>query len=198
MTSPDFVPLAQLVRDVRGVAPAAARANGVIAVNDDGPLAGAPDARERTGVRERPADRPDDAPSGAPTSVAAASSDAASREDAAYEIRRAVRDARLFRARLADALDAAVALLMRRFASDVLARELRTAPCDVATIVRRLASEAPVVRVRVAPEDAALGTSLPVAVDEALQPGDAIVELAGGELDARLGVRLAAILDDPA
>ena len=113
----------------------------------------------------------------------------------------AVREARLFRARLADAFDDAVPRLLRELASDVLARELRLAPCDLAAIVARVAGGAPVVRVRVAACDAVRGVALPrgcdvaVVQDAALAPGDAVVELAGGALDARLGVRLAAVLE---
>jgi hypothetical protein len=107
----------------------------------------------------------------------------------------AVRDARLFRARLADALDDAVARLVRDLAADVLARELRLAPCELAALVRRVLDRAPVVRVRVAPADVARVRGVPVLADPALTAGDAIVELASGALDARLGVRLAAVLE---
>ena len=123
-------------------------------------------------------------------------------------VRDAVRDARLFRARLADAFDDAAARLLRELATDVLARELRLAPCDLAAIVRRAAERAPVVCVRVAPGDVACaahgqralvgGTpvgDISFVADPALGPGDAIVELDGGALDVRLGVRLAAVLE---
>jgi hypothetical protein len=117
------------------------------------------------------------------------------------EIVAAVREARLFRARLTDAFDDAAARLLRELAADVLARELRLAPCDLAAIVRRIAERVPVVRVRVAACDAARGVPLPhgcdalVVADPALARGDAIVELDGGALDARLGVRLALVLE---
>jgi hypothetical protein len=107
----------------------------------------------------------------------------------------ALRDARLFRARLADAFDDAVARLVRELAADVLARELRLAPVEIATLVRRVLERAPVIRVRVAPADAGFVRGVPVLADPALAPGDAIVELGRGELDARLGVRLAAVLE---
>jgi hypothetical protein len=113
-----------------------------------------------------------------------------------------LREARLFRARLADAFDDAAARLLRELATGVLARELRLAPCDLAAIVRRIAERAPALRVRVAAGDApALADALPgasdaaVVEDPALARGDAIVELAGGALDARLGVRLAIVLE---
>ena len=111
------------------------------------------------------------------------------------DISAALRDARLFRARLADAFDDAAARLLRELAADVLARELRLAPCDLGAIVQRIAARAPVVRVRVAPGDVAALTGIAAVADSALDRGDAIVELAGGALDAHLGVRLAVVLE---
>jgi hypothetical protein len=117
------------------------------------------------------------------------------------DVRDVLREARLFRARLADAFDDAAARLLRELASDVLARELRLAPCDLAAIVRRIAARAPVLRVRVGAGDLARGVALPrgcgavLVEDRALGDGDAVVELAGGALDARLGVRLATVLE---
>jgi len=106
-----------------------------------------------------------------------------------------LREARLFRARLADAFDDAADRLLRELATEVLARELRLAPCDLARIVQRIAARAPAVRVRVAPGDVAVVTGIAVLADPALGAGDAIVEVTGGTLDARLGVRLAAVLE---
>jgi flagellar biosynthesis/type III secretory pathway protein FliH len=114
---------------------------------------------------------------------------------AADEVAAALREARLFRARLADAFDDAAERLVRELAADVLARELRLAPCDLASIVQRVAARAPAVRVRVAPADVARVTGIAVLADPALCAGDAIVEVAGGALDARLGVRLATVLE---
>ena len=114
----------------------------------------------------------------------------------ANDVAAALRDARLFRARLADAFDDAVARLLRELACEVLARELLLAPCDLAELVRRAGERAPVVSVRVAAcEAAAQIAGVHVVADAALQRGDAIVELAGGALDARLGVRLATVLE---
>jgi flagellar biosynthesis/type III secretory pathway protein FliH len=107
----------------------------------------------------------------------------------------ALREARRFRARLADAFEAAAQRLLRELAADVLARELRLEPCEIDAIVRRIAGTIPVVRVRVAPSDAARVVELPVVGDDSLAPGDAIVELEGGMLDARLGVRLSVVLE---
>jgi flagellar biosynthesis/type III secretory pathway protein FliH len=114
---------------------------------------------------------------------------------AADEIAAVLREARLFRARLADAFDDAAERLVRELAADVLARELRLAPCDLARIVQRVAARAPAVCIRVAPGDVARITGIAVLADPALCAGDAIVEVTGGALDARLGVRLAAVLE---
>lgn len=107
----------------------------------------------------------------------------------------ALRDARLFRARLSDALDHAAARLVRELAADVLMRELRLAPCEIAALVERVRERAPVVRVRVAAGDVGRIHGVPVLADSALDADDAIVELNGGALDARLGVRLAGVLE---
>jgi flagellar biosynthesis/type III secretory pathway protein FliH len=115
-------------------------------------------------------------------------------DDSSEAQRESVREARLFRARLADALDAATARLLREIAADVLARELRLGACDLAAIVARVLQGAPATRVRVAPCDAGVVLDVPTVVDPQLAAGDAIVELHGGEVDARLGVRLACAL----
>jgi flagellar assembly protein FliH len=115
----------------------------------------------------------------------------------------AERDVRLFRARLADAFDVARDSLAREFAYAVLGRELMLAPPDLAALAERILAEHPdarPLRLRVAPGDAAVlgaraGALPPLVADAALAPGDAIVEFAAGSIDARLGVRLAAVLD---
>jgi flagellar biosynthesis/type III secretory pathway protein FliH len=111
------------------------------------------------------------------------------------DVASALRAARLFRAQLADALTEAFGTLLCDLAADVLARELRLAPCDLEALLQRVAARAPIVRVRVAPADLARVGSVPVEADVELDPGDAIVELAGGAIDARLGVRLATVLE---
>jgi flagellar biosynthesis/type III secretory pathway protein FliH len=110
-------------------------------------------------------------------------------------VRAAIADARRFRARLADAFDAALAALVRELACTVLARELALAPCDVRALARRVLDDAPVVRLRVAPDDGAAEYGIVTVVDPALRAGDAVFELQGGALDARLGVRLADALE---
>jgi hypothetical protein len=115
--------------------------------------------------------------------------------NAAHAVANALRDARLFRARLADAFAFSSRRLLRDLASDVLARELRLAPCDLGALVRRAAENVPVVRVRVAPCDLGSVAGFPVIADVSLSTGDAVVEVVGGALDVRLGVRLAAVLE---
>lgn len=117
-------------------------------------------------------------------------------DDASYV--QAVSDARRFRAALADALAHAAASLVRELASDVLARELNFAPCDMDALVARLLSDhcsASPLRVRISPHDRLSTNEFPVIIDDSLQPGDAILECANGAIDARLGVRLADVID---
>jgi len=114
------------------------------------------------------------------------------------------REVRVFRARLADAFDAARDGLLREFAYAVLGRELVLAPPDIAAIAARVLAEHPGAQplcLRVAACDLAAlahcGAALPpVAGDAGLAPGDAILEFAGGPVDARLGIRLAALLEE--
>jgi hypothetical protein len=114
----------------------------------------------------------------------------------AVETADALRAARIFRAVLADTLDAVCARLVRELAADVLARELRLVPADISAIIQRLIAECldQPVRVRVAPSDAQVICEFPVVADVTLQPGDAILECVHGSVDARLGIRLADVL----
>jgi flagellar biosynthesis/type III secretory pathway protein FliH len=109
-----------------------------------------------------------------------------------------LREVRLFRANLADRVDAAVQVLLRDIACDVLARELCAAPAAIEAIVRaaleRYTGEEPVC-VRVNPFDVArVSRDLPLVADETLREGDAVIELRDGEIDVSLGVRLEAVL----
>ncbi len=111
------------------------------------------------------------------------------------------RDVRVFRAQLADAFDAAREMLLRDFAFAVLGRELLLGDADLAAIVARILAEHPdaqPLRVRVAPVDLAQVAEhvlLPLVADPDLESGDAIVDLQCGSIDARLGVRIAALLE---
>ena len=114
------------------------------------------------------------------------------------EQRLAIRAARLFRAAIEDAVDGMCAELMREIAVDIVARELRLADVELAGIVRRLIAERfaeEPVRIRVAPGDVGIRCELPVIADPTLAGGDAILECRSGSIDARLGLRLSALLD---
>jgi flagellar assembly protein FliH len=109
-----------------------------------------------------------------------------------------MRDIRLFRARVGEAVETAVEIVIGDIAAEVLARELKLAPANVERIVdralQRYFSEEPL-RVRVHPADAAaIECSVPVVADGELAPGDAVLELRDGYVDARFGVRLASVL----
>lgn len=140
-----------------------------------------------------PAAAPGDGAIGAP--IAVPRDDGAFPATDAVDVLAAVREARLFRARLADAFDAAAHRMLRDLATDVLARELRLAPCDITALLRRIVAAAPAVRVRVAACDLASVHGVPAVADPALAAGDVVVEVAGGVVDARLGVRLATVLE---
>lgn len=137
---------------------------------------------------------PDDAPA-PPQSEISVTAPASSAPASSAELLAVLREARLFRARLADAFDEARGRLLRELASGVLARELLLGPCDVDVLARKLCAEMPVVRVRVAPSETSAVRGVPVVADVALAVGDAIVEVADGVVDARLGVRLAVVLE---
>jgi flagellar biosynthesis/type III secretory pathway protein FliH len=120
-------------------------------------------------------------------------------EDAEGAYEELLRDVRLFRAHLADALDAMRERLLVALAGDVLARELHLAPVDVDALARRLVDERTregPIRLRVAPEDVARVhvAECAVVADPTLLVGDAVLECDGGAIDARLGVRLADVL----
>ena len=129
-----------------------------------------------------------------PVAPIAAASDAPGDDAIDAAVAAAISDARVFRARLDDALRDAFGTLLAALAADVLGRELRAAPCDLHALLEHASDRAPAVRVRVAPDDAAGVTGFAVLPDAALLPGDAVIELDGGAIDARLGVRLAAVL----
>ena len=105
--------------------------------------------------------------------------------------------ARRFRAALADALDTAVAYLLREIAVNVLARELALAPADVAAVVvaalARLNDER-VLLVRAHPEDLDALTALEIecVADAKLHRGEVLFEVRSGTIDLRFGARLEA------
>ncbi len=118
-------------------------------------------------------------------------------DDAVVATEAAIADARRFRAAVADALDAAVAVLARDIAADILGRELMLAPPALAAIVREATARLPeIVRVRVHPRDLAAlrACGAPAFADAALRPGDAVVEVVDGMHDATLGARFGSVL----
>lgn len=108
-----------------------------------------------------------------------------------------LRDVRLFHARIIEAVEAAVETLAGDIAADVLGRELLLAPADMEAIVDRAlqhyACEQPL-RVRVHESDAAMTCAVPVVPDARLRPGDAVIELRNGAVDASLGMRLTTLM----
>jgi flagellar biosynthesis/type III secretory pathway protein FliH len=109
-----------------------------------------------------------------------------------------LREARRFRATLAEAVETSCGFLLREIAVDVVGRELELRDADVTAIIARACErysiDAPIV-VRVNPSDAdAVRLAYPVVIDTDLRCGDAIVEVSSGAVDARLGVRLDRVL----
>ena len=115
------------------------------------------------------------------------------------ELEDALRDARLFRAQLREALDIAVETLLVDVAAEVLGRELALAPVDIISIVDRIVcgfvGEDPV-RVRLHPDDVhnIESSDIEVRGDAALRRGDAVLEVRCGEIDASLGARLDGVI----
>ncbi len=107
---------------------------------------------------------------------------------------------RLFKAAVAEGVDHAVRQICADLAAEVLARELQITSVDIDAIVQRLSArffnDDPL-RVRLHPSEATLvNCGLPVVADGALLPGDAVLELRSGSIEATLGVRLQSILRD--
>lgn len=107
----------------------------------------------------------------------------------------AVRAARLFRAALADALDAAVEDLLRSIARDVLRRELRLDPADleafvIAALERHGREEVLAIRAHPGECAAVAGCGIAPTADERLQRGDVVLELRSGTIDMSLAARL--------
>jgi flagellar biosynthesis/type III secretory pathway protein FliH len=115
------------------------------------------------------------------------------------ELEATMRAARRFRAALSDALDAALASLLRAIADEVLARELQLEPAAirliVASVLDRAAGEH-VVAIRVHPSDHDAVASLGVRTiaDRALTSGDCRIELRSGTIESSLLVRLETVL----
>lgn len=109
----------------------------------------------------------------------------------------AARDVRLFRARIAEAVDSAVIVLCEDIAAEIVGRELQLAPAEIGAIVQRALkryhSEG-IARVRVHPDDASSMPCEAVVCDPGLRRGDAVLDVATGSIDVSLGVRLDSVL----
>ncbi len=98
-------------------------------------------------------------------------------------------------ARLAalDAYDRAVPRLLDALARDVLGRELALAPVDVAAVAAGLRAEfaasEPVALIVARGDAGRITGELPVRVDPALRPGDLMLDVRDGEIDARFSIR---------
>ena len=120
--------------------------------------------------------------------------------DATDSLEAAARDVRLFRARVAEALDELIDVLLVEISASVVARELHFEPCDLRAVVRdamqRLTCDAATVILHpldadvLRRHDAPLAHGVQVECDTTLRRGDAILRIRGAEIDARLGVRL--------
>jgi hypothetical protein len=109
--------------------------------------------------------------------------------------RAALRDVRIFRAALADALESELSDLSRDVAIAILARELELAPVDVRAIARRALERAAsheVLSIRVHPSELNVleDCELPASGDPALRRGDVAIDVRSGTIDATLGARL--------
>lgn len=104
-----------------------------------------------------------------------------------------MRDIRLFRAHIAEAVDARVERLIDEIARRVLARELELAPCEIEAIVDSCLStlaDGRDIHVFVHPDDAERITVTPVETDASLQRGDCVVRLESGSIRSTLQLRL--------
>ncbi len=110
----------------------------------------------------------------------------------------AINEVMRLRARAAEAFERKAEEMLGDLAITVLGRELRTEPADLSAIVAqmraRMAGESPLM-IRVAPEDVGMIEG-PVKADETLAYGDLVFEVEDGELDLRLGTRIAAVFRD--
>jgi hypothetical protein len=109
-------------------------------------------------------------------------------------------DVALARVAALEAFERGAAALLERLAEDVLARELTTAPADVSAIVRRLVAgfdAASPVAIVAAPADAeSIDCGIPVRGDPSLAPGDVVLVVRDGTVDARMALRLRQALSE--
>jgi len=103
-------------------------------------------------------------------------------------------DVALARVAALEAFERGAAALLERLADEVLARELAIAPADVNVLVRRLVAAfdaASPVAIVASPADAAsIDCAVPVRGDPSLAPGDVVLVVRDGTVDARMPLRL--------
>ncbi|HET7815348.1 MAG TPA: FliH/SctL family protein [Candidatus Baltobacteraceae bacterium] len=111
----------------------------------------------------------------------------------------ALRECRLFHARVEELVERRAAHLLEEIAEIVLARELESAPPALEKIVRRallrLAAEEPMrVRVNAADLESVVYLGVPAVADPQLQRGDAVIDVRDGEIDLSLASRLQSVI----
>lgn len=111
----------------------------------------------------------------------------------------ALRECRLFHARVQDLVERRAGQLLEEIAEIVLARELQLAPPAIEQIVRRallrLLTEEPIrVRVSAADLEGVAYLGVPAVADPQLQRGDAAIDVRDGQIDLSLTSRLQSVL----
>ncbi len=116
----------------------------------------------------------------------------------ASDVDDAIAQAKRFRAALEDAVACSLDDLLRDIASDVLARELALAPCDLRAIVTQALDRYRVepLHVHVHPDEVPLleAAGIPIVSDDSLRRGDVVLQTRYGSIDASLGIRLERLL----
>jgi hypothetical protein len=155
------------------------------------------------GVLLRPAP-PEPSPV-APPAATPAPIDDTSRETAVvcaceHAVANEANEAALQRLRAVEWFECACENLLRRFADDVLARELALAPADIAKLAQQalaaFADEEPLGVAVALTEARGLDLALPVNGDATLESGDVAVEVGDGRLLSSLRLRVDSVIAD--
>ena len=103
-------------------------------------------------------------------------------------------DVALARVAALEAFERGTAALLERLAEEVLARELTIAPADVNALARHLLAAfdaaSPVAVVASLADAASIDCAVPVRGDASLAPGDIVLVVRDGTVDARMPLRL--------
>jgi hypothetical protein len=105
-----------------------------------------------------------------------------------------VEEIAMLRLRVVESFERLRKSLLHRFAEEILVRELQLSPVDIEAIARKtleaFAQESPI-SLAVCPADAArLRADSCICVDESLEPGDIIADIADGYLESPLRLRV--------